>query len=223
MRVHTYAIVVDSGAAPNYDPPGTTLAVCKPRIRRRANVGELVLAFAGARVNADEPHTVVWAGIVRETLTFADYWNDRRFQAKKPACWKSAESCKQQNDCHRTGQCAHPDNFYRPVDGGLLWVVNPVHGPEAAQHDTSGVRVLTFDPSWRFGAHGPRLPESFGLRMTHGRRGERRHDLPDAEWHRLEAWLNDQEPYVAPAPRDRRRCRPSPPRTPKNEPRRQRC
>lgn len=59
MRVHTYVIVVDSGAAPIYDTPCTTLAVCKPRIRRKANVGELVLAFA-------------------------DYWNDARFQTKKP-------------------------------------------------------------------------------------------------------------------------------------------
>ncbi|MBK7522567.1 MAG: hypothetical protein IPI75_21070 [Gammaproteobacteria bacterium] len=39
MRVHTYVIAVDAGSAPNYDPPFVTLAVCKPRIRRKAEIG----------------------------------------------------------------------------------------------------------------------------------------------------------------------------------------
>ncbi len=191
MRVHTYVIVVDSGAAPNYDKPCTTLAVCKPRIRRKANVGELVLAFAGKRVNAYEPHTVVWAGVVAEKLTFADYWNDRRFATKKP------------------DRSPTPDNFYRPTkDGGLLWVENPVHGPEAAQHDTSGQYVLALNPSWHFGARGPILPAAFGLRMTHGRRGERLVDLSDAEWQGLRTWLDAQAPLTTHAPRADQSCAP---------------
>lgn len=43
MRVHTYVIAVDSGGAPNYDAPAVTLAVCKPRIRKKARIGDLVL------------------------------------------------------------------------------------------------------------------------------------------------------------------------------------
>jgi hypothetical protein len=191
VRVHTYVIVVDSGAAPNYDPPCTTLAVCKPRIRRKANVGELVLGFAGKRVNGYEAHTVVWAGLVAEKLIFADYWNDKRFATKKP------------------DRSPTPDNFYRPIDGGLLQVPNDVHGPEHFVRDTSGIYVLSFRPSWRFGAHGPQLPAAFGLRMTHGRRGERVMDLTDAEWHKLEAWFNDQATIDAPPPSSSRRCRPS--------------
>ena len=223
MRVHTYVIAVDSGAAPNYDKPFTTLAVCKPRIRKKAQPGELVLAFAGAKLNAHEPHTVVWAGIVKEKLSFADYWNDQRFAGKKPACWNTDNSCKQQNDCHRTGQCAHPDNFYRPVDGGLLWVVNPVHGPEDAQHDTNGQYVLALDPSWHFGANGPPLPASFDLRMTHGRRGERIADLTDAEWRRLKAWLDDQDPLKAATSSTTQRCNFSNKTTPQSPPRRKTC
>ena len=192
MRIHTYVIATDAGSAPNYDPPFTTLAVCKPRIRRKANVGELVLAFAGKSVNPYEPHSVVWAGVVAEKFTFADYWNDKRFQAKKP------------------DRCTRPDNFYRPTtDGGLLWVENPVHGPEATQHDTDGLYVLAFNPSWRFGANGPPLPTEFGLRMTHGRRGERVMDLSDAERRRLETWLEQQTALTTPAPRSNRACPPS--------------
>lgn len=175
MRIHTYVIATDAGSAPNYDAPFVTLAVCKPRIRMKASIGELVLAFAGRSVNPHEPHAVVWAGVVSEKMAFGEYWNDRRFATKKP------------------NQCALPDNFYRPTsDGGLLWVDNPVHGPDAAQHDTNGKFVLVFKPSWHFGANGPLLPERFGLRMTHGRRGERIADAAVSEWQRLIEWLNDQ-------------------------------
>jgi len=189
VRVHTYVITTDVGSAPNYDPPFVSLAVCKPRIRRKAVVGELVLAFAGRPVNPVAPHTVVWAGIVTATMTFADYWQDRRFAGKKP------------------DRSARPDNFYRPVDGGLVWVDNPTHGPEAAQTDTGGLYVLVFDPAWRFGAHGPMIPEEFGLRMIGARRGEHLVDLSAKGWHRLEAWLNAQSQISGPPTGPKKPCR----------------
>ncbi len=173
MRVHTYVIAVDAGSAPNYEPPCVTLAVCKPRIRRKAAAGDLVVAFAGKEVNRYEPHTVVWAGIVREKLTFAQYWEDKRFRNKRP------------------DRSKHPDNFYKPVGGALVWVNNDVHEREATLHDTGGQFVLTFFPAWRFGAHGPLLPTEFGLRMTAGRRGERVVDLTDDVWQRLKMWLDE--------------------------------
>lgn len=208
MRVHTYVIAVDSGAAPNYDQPFTTLAVCKPRIRKKAAVGDFVLAFAGKDVNPFEPHTVVWAGIVSEKMTFADYWNDKRFTGKKPACWKNPDACRQEGRCTRPDRCQYPDNFYRPVDSGLMWVENPVHDADAAQHDTNGLYVLAFDPSWCFRANGPLMPSEFGLRMTHGRRGERVVDLSDVEWRRLKAWLDGQAQVEKAPSLSGKRCRP---------------
>ena len=191
MRVHTYVIVVDSGAAPNYDKPFTTLAVCKPRIRRKASIGELVLAFAGQKVNPYEPHTVVWAGVVMEKLSFAEYWNDPRFAGKKP------------------DRAPTPDNFYRPIKGGgLLRVENPVHYLEQAEHDTNGRYVLVFNPSWRFGTSGPPLPTDFGLRMAHGRRGERVADLSEGKWSGLRAWLDDQQQAKPPRFSATRKCAP---------------
>ena len=189
MRVHTYVIATDAGSAPNYDPPFVTLAVCKPVIRRKASIGDLVLAFAGKPVNPYEPHAVVWAGVVTERMTFSDYWSDPRFAGKKP------------------DRCPRPDNFYRPTpDGGLLWVDNRVHGPEATTHDTGGIYVLAFNPSWRFGANGPVLPESFGLRMTNGRRGQHVTDLSGPEWQHLEAWLDGQSELETSTSSSGRQC-----------------
>ena len=209
MRVHTYVIATDAGAAPNYDPPFVTLAVCKPVIRRKANVGDLVLAFAGKPVNPYEPHTVVWAGVVAEKLMFAEYWHDPRFAGKKP------------------DRTSTPDNFYRPTqDGALLWIDNSVHGPEAAAHDTGGAYVLA--RSIRPGAlarTAPCCPNHSALRMTHGRRGQHVTDLSEADWRRLETWLNSQAQVEQGMPSPSRHCTPSRRSAPKTplRPRRSRC
>lgn len=176
MRIHTYVIAVDAGSAPNYDPPFLTLTVCKPRIRRKAAVGDCVLAFAGSRVNPSDPHAVVWAGVVSEVISLSDYWNDPRFAGKKP------------------NENPLPDNFYRPTPNGLVQVPNPIHGENSIPRDISGVNALVFDPAWRFGGFGPRLPVEFGLRLTGGRRGERVHELSTDEWMRLRRWLDTQAP-----------------------------
>ena len=51
------------------------------------------MAFAGKQVNPTEPHSVVWAGVITEKMSFAEYWDDRRFAGKKP------------------DRSEHPDNF----------------------------------------------------------------------------------------------------------------
>lgn len=175
VTVHTYVIATNAGSAPNYDPPAVTLTVCKPRLRRKARTGELVLGFAGAALKPRSPHSVVWAGIVSEILTLADYWHDPRFATKRP----------DRSDV--------PDNFYAPDGrGGYRWQPNPVHGPDATTHDTGGRHALVFARAWRFGHLGPEIPESFGLRMIGSRRGERRHELTERDGRRLVAWLDAQ-------------------------------
>ena len=47
MKLWRYVIRNNDGSAPNYDPPFTALAICKPRIRKGARPGDLVLAFCG--------------------------------------------------------------------------------------------------------------------------------------------------------------------------------
>jgi hypothetical protein len=119
MKVFSYVMVVDNGGAPNFDPPFTTLAVCKPRIRITADPDDLVIGFSGRPLSA-EPHSVRWAGIVRERLSFADYWNDLRFANKKP------------------GVAEMPDNFYRPDGVELVQIKNLKHGPDERTRDLSG-------------------------------------------------------------------------------------
>jgi hypothetical protein len=82
MRVWSYVITSDRGSAPNFEAPAVTLTVCKPRIRRSARIGDLVLAF-NARTLSRNPHPLRWAGVVSEAIPLEHYWTDARFRAKR--------------------------------------------------------------------------------------------------------------------------------------------
>lgn len=174
MKAYVYVIATDRGSAPNYEPPRTTLAVCKPDIRRCAPIGSLVLAFTGSTLSR-EPHAVCWAGVIEDRLTLAEYWDDPRFDGKKP---------------HR---CATPDNIYQPDGLDLCQVPNTTHDGSNVATDLSGKYVLLFNQSWHFGAAGPILPAEFDLRTIGGRRRHRVHDLSATRWTELRAWLNRQQ------------------------------
>jgi hypothetical protein len=173
LKVYTYVIATDAGGAPNYAPPCLTLAICKPRIRRGAKPGDLVLAFNGARLSTDR-NGVRWAGIVSEKFTFMDYWHDDRFATKKP------------------NRAAMPDNIYEPIGGDFRQVPNPAHSPVDQSRDLGGEFVLAFADSWYFGNQAPELPAKFGLRMLAGRRGHRVAELSEADWADLRRWLDTQ-------------------------------
>jgi len=170
MRVWSYVITTDRGSAPNFGPPAVTLTVCKPRIRRSALVGDLVLAFNG-RPLAANPHSVRWAGIVAEVLTLEEYWNDARFRLKRPE------------------HSAVPDNIYRLDQGMWDQVPNSTHDSGNVKTDIRGANALIFGKAWYFGATAPELPHNHDLRVTANRRLEPLRQIGREEWLELEAWL----------------------------------
>lgn len=170
MQVWTYVISSDDGSAPNYEPPFVTLSICKPRIRRKARSGQMILAFNGSRLHP-EPNSVRWAGIVREVIPLGSYWDDPRFRSKRP-------------DRSRV-----PDNIYRPSRSGLEQVKNPIHSAWNAATDIGGLNALVLDDWWYFGGTAPIAPAEFGLWMTGGRRHEPCHELSAEKSDALIAWL----------------------------------
>jgi hypothetical protein len=179
MKVYSYVIVVDDGGAPNFEGPFTTLAICKPKIRLKAEPGDLVLAFTG-RSLCSEPDAVRWAGVVAERLAFEDYWNDARFANKKPGAAKTK-----------------PDNIYYPQGLKMLQIENEKHGPKNARTDLSGRYVLVFGPYWKLNYRSREaiLPGKFGLRIVGQRQGHRVTTISPERWRELKKWLNN-------APRD---------------------
>jgi Nucleotide modification associated domain 2 len=195
MRVYSYVITANTGCAPNYDAPSVTLALCKPRIRAAACQGDLVLAFNGKSLSRD-PHSVCWAGIVCEVLPMNRYWNDERFERKKP-------------DGSHT-----KDNIYEPDDnGGLTQVENCCHNDSNVKKDIKGRNVLIFSDAWHMGGSQPLLPEEFKLRLdVESRQGHRVNCISVQEWDELEKWLVKNNKGI-PEPQKCKPCSPCKPKT----------
>lgn len=176
MKLWRYVLATDSGTAPNYLPPSLTLALCKPRIRKRAQPGDVVMAFAGRKLGS-HPDSVVWAGVVTEALTFAQYWNDPRFSTKKARPPVVGDNIYEPHPAEPTG--------YRQHD-------HPRHGRESVRIDLSGCRVLIFGggDTWVFRDAPRLLPDHFGLSMGLARRGHKVEEIEPSLWSRLRDWLS---------------------------------
>lgn len=154
--LYSYIVAYDSGFAPNPFNGFCTLATCKPEIRKRASIGDWIIGTGSNKQGIRRGGFLVYAMRVEEALTFAEYWNDPRFQKKKPNLYGSY-------------QMACGDNIYRPdqLRGG--WhQLNSHHsnddGSPNQKHiirDTSVDRVLISNYFVYFGAEGPDISSQF--------------------------------------------------------------
>jgi hypothetical protein len=168
-RIFRYVVRYDGGSAPNPFGGWCSLAICKPQIRRTAKVGDWIIGLRAKRVDH-----VLYVMQVEERLSFAEYWNDRRFSTKRPD----------------KSHCS--DNIYRlDKQGKLVWVDNPVHDESHKEHDLGGQWVLVGREFWYFGDQSPQLPTDL-VHLIHQRQGHSVHknrkytdidDLKQWLWH----------------------------------------
>ena len=148
--VYSYVVARDFGFAPNPFFGTCTLATCKPDIRKAAGVGEWVIGTGSEALGRGG--CLVFAMKVSQVMSFDDYWNDERHQAKKA---NLAASRKQ----------AFGDNIYHRDAGGAWLQLNSHHSrPDGSRNrnnvdrDTGVNRVLLSDRFSYFGATGPAIP-----------------------------------------------------------------
>jgi hypothetical protein len=97
----SYVVARDYGFAPNPFFGACTLATCKPNIRRAAKVDDWIVG-TGSAVN-NKVGMIVYAMRVTEIITFNQYWNDPRFQRKKPKLNGSKKQAFGDNILNRPG------------------------------------------------------------------------------------------------------------------------
>lgn len=152
QRIYRYVVAYDGGTAPRPFDGLCSLAICKPKIRSSAQIGDWIVGF-----RAKHPGEVLYAMQVTERLTMGAYWEDPRFSARKP------------------GHRYPPDNIYRPdQSGGLQQVPNPVHPPDCAPKDIRGGYALLSNRFWYFGANSVPLPNEL-LHLVHTTQGHSIH------------------------------------------------
>lgn len=154
VAVHTYRVEHDVGLAPNPFGGFCTLAVCKPRIRRAARPGDLIVGMSSAAVrrptNARAP---VYVMRVKERLHFDEYWADPRFARKRPNPLSGLVGQAGDNIYHHDGT-----GWYQ----ALSWHSRPNGEPGSAnlQTDTSTSQHVLIGREFAYwGYGGPELPE----------------------------------------------------------------
>lgn len=130
--IYKYVITVDTGVAPCVDEGLLSLCICKPKIRKTAQVGDWIIA-TGSRPKISRTPKVVFAAKVTEIKTMEQY----------------AVENEGRRDC-----------IYRFDGLSLIHNGSQIHGDRKNQNkDISGRFCLISKQFWYFGRDAIELPE----------------------------------------------------------------
>ena len=153
MKLFSYIVALDDGFAPNPFFGTCTLATCKPVIRRVASIGDWVIGTGSSKNNRQG--YLVYAMCITEIMTFNEYWEDERFQRKRPNLRGSLKQVSGDNIYFKddNGEWRQQHSYHSKKDGSP----DPAH----IQHDTKTNRVLLSKDYAYWGGSGPKIPARF--------------------------------------------------------------
>jgi hypothetical protein len=147
-RLYSYTLRYDDGAAPNPFREICTLAICKPDIRRVAQVGDWIAGLGGKDApSGDLSGQLIYAMRVSEVVSMEDY--DRLAPVRWPHRIPDVHSA---DLSERLGDCIYQ------YSGGKVSQRPGVHGPADVLRDLSGHNVLISTDFYYFGSKARPLP-----------------------------------------------------------------
>ena len=162
MHLFSYRVEHDFGLAPN--PFGGTIsfAVCRGDIRSNKfmQIGDWLVGTGS--VSMKNEGRLIYAMKVEEIIRFDEYWNDPRFQYKKPYLKGTLVQM-------------YGDNFYHTVDERMVQKPSAHSNPDLEQRiklynkDVKGKRVLLSKTFYYFGDNCPLIPTELQTICSSGR------------------------------------------------------
>lgn len=134
MKFYSYVLTSDTGFAPNPFDNYCTLACCKPRIRKSAEIGDWIIGTGSTRNVGNDK--LIYAMKITEKMDFDEYFHDERFQKRI-------------------------DNIYFLEGNEWKQKENPYHGETDIERDLNGEYVLISDEFYYFGKDAVDLPLDF--------------------------------------------------------------
>jgi len=150
MKLWSYKVTRDFGFAPNPFFGTCTVACCKPDVRRGAAIGDLIVGCGSAALGL--VGHFLYAMRVQEKLTFQQYWDDPRFQRKRPTFTAGIAQEYGDNIYHRNeaGSWVQEDSHHS-LDGGQWNSLN-------ADRDLGADAVLVSEDFIYWGNLAPPIP-----------------------------------------------------------------
>lgn len=171
MKLYSYCLRYDDGAAPNPYWGVCTLVICKPAIRRTAEIGDWVVGLGSTNSPiGDISDCVVYAMKVTQKMTLEEYdfYCNSRLKNKIPE-WDSGDYKKKMGDC-----------IYDYSKGHSPELRNSVHIKKNRKRDLSGENALLSNHFYYFGDKPIKLREELHP-IIHATQGHK---------------SNSNEPYV---------------------------
>jgi Nucleotide modification associated domain 2 len=155
MKILTYVVFYDFGFAPNPYFGFCTLATCKPTVRGSANIGDWVMGVASKRFFPNE-RRLVYAMKVTEKMSFTEYWQNPKFNIKKPIMNSSMKRSFGDNIYFfdQDKQNWHQEDSRHSLEDGLI---NVHH----LTIDTSVDKVLISEDFYYFGEDAMKIPNKY--------------------------------------------------------------
>jgi hypothetical protein len=173
LGIYSYLLEHDLGLAPNPFGRYCTLAVCKPSIRRSQNLG-LGDWVIGTGSKALEEATgkkltnkLIYAMKVTDKIPLQTYWDDSRFQYKKPVMNGTLITMFGDNFYHKdeNGEWIQEDSSHSNFDGST--------NSEHLKTDTGGNNVLISEHFYYFGDKAPIIPQEL-IDVCHSTQGHKK-------------------------------------------------
>ncbi len=188
MSYYSYKVEHDLGLAPNPFGEYCTLAVCKPKIRNSKNLhyGDWIIGTGSKKLN--RLHHLIFLMQVEEKITFEQYWDDHRFQYKKPVLNGSLAQMYGDNIYHRnpkTNEWIQENSAHSLKDG----CINEDH----LKVDVSGKYVLISKIFYYFGDNSFVIPERFIEVCSEGR-SVKSTSIPEEIAKEFVEWIQDKYP-----------------------------
>jgi hypothetical protein len=151
LKLYTYCLRFDDGAAPNPYWDICTLAICKPAIRRTASKGDWVVGLGSANSQIGNiSDCVVYAMRITDKIGLWGYDNlcKKKYPEKIPD-WYSTDFRR------RVGDCIYDYKNDFPPE-----IRDSVHDERNRERDLSGINALISEQFYYFGNKPIELPPS---------------------------------------------------------------
>lgn len=118
MNFFSYVVARDYGFAPNPFNGICTLATCKPEVRRLAVKGDWVFGTGSVALKCAKH--LIYAMKITEKNSFNEYWNNPKYNCKKPVMNGSLKTMYGDNIYHYDGkQWVQADSHHSLDDGSV--------------------------------------------------------------------------------------------------------
>jgi hypothetical protein len=180
-NLYSYCILQDNGSAPNPFWGTCTLAICKPKIRKSAEVGDW-LAGTGSSKNGFQ-NQLVYAMKVTKKMTFEDYDKYCRAELPEKIPLKFSKDMRM-----RKGDCLfdYSTGIVKMRDWGA-------HQLDDMTKDLSGAFVLLSNHFYYFGSQPVPIPSHL-LKIVNQRPGHKK-DLKKPYVEKFIEWITEFNEY----------------------------